>query len=223
MSENINKLNILSLDLSTKPGWAFFKNSTLHSYGTLWADKTTEDFGSYPENYLGMVHHTIDRLYEEIILRCLKEVPEITIVIEETTASKNNYSQRKIEWIHYALVNLLNEIHPNLKIVYIRDGVWKNKTGARQTKEERNLNAKIARYKKKHNKKLAKLDLDKSGKAKVVGKLGPKHYALRAVKDHFQIELQRQEEDSADAILIGYAYILGVPVCDGTPEGGLYA
>jgi len=191
-------------------------------YGTLWADKTESDFGNYPFNYLELACHVARRLYEEVILPSCNDSSELNIVIEETTASQANYSQKKLEWIHYAVLDLLRIRPPvtNLKIFYIRDGVWKNKTGARQNAEEKKINGKISRYKKKHGKKLAKLDLTGSGKARVVGKLGPKHYAIRAVREHFGIELQLQQEDSADAILLGKAFVMGVPVCDGTPFGG---
>ena len=234
-------MNILSLDISTKPGWAFFKDSKLIRYGTLWADKTVEDFGPYPGNYLDFVQDVADRLYSQVFLPCWRESgSKLTVVIEETTASQNNYSQRKVEWIHYTILHAIREVFPDLPIRYVRDGVWKTKVGARQNNEEKKLNGKISRAKAKKKKAIledttltedekkakikairAKLDLDGSGKARVVGKLSGKNYALRAFTEHFGIELQRQDEDAADAALLGWAYICGVPICDGTTTGGL--
>jgi hypothetical protein len=54
----------------------------------------------------------------------------------------------------------------------------------------------------------------------VVGKRTKKHYALRAFKQHFGIELPRKMEDACDAALVGLAYAKGAPICDGTVNGG---
>ena len=54
----------------------------------------------------------------------------------------------------------------------------------------------------------------------MVGKKGRKHVAIRRVAELFGIELLRKEEDAADALLLGLAYIKGAPRCDGTVHGG---
>jgi hypothetical protein len=208
---------LLALDLSTKPGWAVFRFKQLSSYGTLFATKTVEDFGLYPFNYLELAEHTIRELFENIISPL---GPALTIVLEETTASKANYSQKKLEFLHLQLLQKckqagLSDLH------YVRDGIWKNAVGARQNAAEKKLNAQIARYKKKNKSKLAKLDLDGDGRAEVVGRRGQKHYSVRAVREHFGIMLAQKDEDAAEAILIGKAFLQGIPACDGTDRGGL--
>lgn len=214
-------MGLLALDVSTKPGWAFFKQKELVRYGTIFADREAKDFSvPYPFNFVYLAEYTVTRLVKEVIDPCIEEsIEPLVVVIEETNPGKNVYSQKKLEFIHYALAKAL--AHRRIFPKYIRDGAWKNVVGARQNPEEKKLNSRIARYKKRNNTQLAKFDLDGSGKEKVVGKLGPKHYALRAFKEHFGIELKRSDEDAADAALIGLAYLKGVPVCDGTDKGGI--
>ena len=208
-------MDLLALDVSTKPGWAFFKDKKLVRYGTMFADKEAKDFPfPYPFNFICLAEHITGRLCREILDPCLIECGNLKVIIEETNPGRNVYSQKKLEFIHYSLIKMLDvrKVCP----IYIRDGSWKNAVGARQNAEEKKRNAQISRYKKKNDSKLAKLDLDGSGKLKVVGKLSDKHYAIRAFKEHFGIQLKREEEDAADAALIGLGYMLGVPICNGT-------
>jgi hypothetical protein len=127
------------------------------------------------------------------------------------------------------------DVPEEIEINYIRTGVWRSKVGAVQTKEERNYNAKISRQKKKKKETFikenpgvekvpnfrAKLDVDGSGKAKVVRRLDEKDYALRVVRERFGLELTYEQNDTADAICLGLAFIEGVPLCDGTTTGGV--
>lgn len=205
---------VLALDVSTKIGWALFQDDKPLSWGTLFPDKTVRDFGSYPINFVRLAEYLVARLMEEVIGPRLNNFgPRLEIVIEETNASsKQNYSQKLLEFLHFCIVNSLDQHGITPK--YIRTGEWRKHTESKMTKEEKALNAKIARIKKQTGKKLAKID------GKVVGKKGRKHVALRRVQDIFGIELKRKDEDAADALLLGLGYIKGAPCCDGTVQGG---
>lgn len=214
----------LALDVSTKPGFAVFNETELISYGTLWSQETTEDLGIYPESYMRLADIVSDRVLS--LIRTLPVNEPFSLVMEETTASSQNYSQKKLEWIHLRILQkVLNHAFTKRpvapKVFYIRDGVWKRLVGANQTKEERNWNARIARYKKKNNKKIAKLSKVKGEKPKRVRKLGPKDYALRALRDIYGLELDIKQEDACDAILIGTAFLWNAPTCNGRDDGGI--
>lgn len=205
-------MNVLSLDISTKPGWALFLDGKLIRYGTLWADTTVEDHGVYPWNYVGMARHTAHRLYKEVIEPALHlSKSDLTVVIEETTGgSGNNYSQKKLEFIHYAVLEHL----VGRKVVYCRDGSWKSSAGVKLNQEEKELNKKIKEYKEKTGEKLAKFP-DETGKMRVHGRVTVQHVYIRRLREIFNIQLQAQEEDMAAAILMGHAFLNGVKLCDG--------
>lgn len=204
-------MKVLALDISTKTGWAVFEESKPVSWGTLLPDKGIKDFGKYPFNYVYFAHYLADRI-EEFLVRA-NGYPNLEIVIEETNTSRQNYSQKILEYIHFSLINRLGKMGA-VHVYYIRTGEWRKATETRLSKEEKSLNAKIARIKKKTGKKLAKID------GKVVGRKGRKHVALRVVRETFGIELKRKDEDAADALLLGQAYLKGSPVCDGSTHGG---
>ncbi len=199
-------MKILALDISTKPGWAFFVDGELNSYGTIFAEKHTPDFGEYPWNYLGLAEHVAREVYSKVT-----EFGPEHVVIEESTAGKLNYSQKILEFLHYCILKSLQGLVP---VSYVRDGVWKRIVGAVQNNEEKKLNARIRKIKKETGSKLAKID------GKVVGKRTRKHYAIRAFSEHFGIQLRRMDEDACDAALLGLAFIKGAPVCNGRPDGG---
>jgi hypothetical protein len=208
-------MNILSLDLSTKTGWAYFEEGKLQECGTLFADKEPAKKDEwpwregYPWDFIKRARDVVNR----ISTLFFQMSPDV-IVIEETTGSSNNYSQKILEFIHHDLLMLLSMGTQKIKVDYVRTGVWRNIVQATQNDEEKKWNAKIGRIKKKTGKRLAKID------GKVVRKLDRKDYALRAFERHFNQKLDRKMNDACDAALVGLAYIKGCPVCDGTTTGG---
>ena len=199
---------LVALDISTKTGFAVFSKESLVKYGTIFQEKTPLQFGPYP---IGFVLFA-DKLSQDI-LSLVKSFGAEEVVIEETNASRQNYSQKILEFIHFAVVKSL--CSNQIKVNYVRTGVWRQITGSNQNAEEKKLNAKISRIKKKTGKKIAKID------GKVVGKKTRKHSSIRSFANHFGIELKRKEEDAAEAALLGLAFIKGAPICDGTIKGGI--
>jgi hypothetical protein len=206
---------ILAIDLSTKSGVAIFKDGKLAHASTCFNDKTVEDFGLYPMNYVKFTQYTIRRLMDYI-----HDLGYIfhhfdNIVIEETTRSKQNYSQKKLEFLHHELLLTLDNISD--KIVYIRSEVWKRITNAKMSKEEKANNSKIQRLKRKTGKRVIRRD----EKGNALRKVSRHDAYIRTCNDLFGTNFGRKEEDAAAATLIGYAYIKGAPTCDGTITGGL--
>lgn len=229
---------VVALDLSEKPGFAIYHDGKLIRSGTIFNEWKKADLGPYPFNYLEAAYKVVESISQQVLYEQFDLKPEsLDIVCEETTASQNNYSQKSIEFIHYRLAEFVKNLRniSNINIHYVRTGIWRGKVGAVQTKEERNYNAKISRQKKKKKEAFlkenpgvekvpsfrAKLDVDGSGKAKVVRRLDEKDYALRVVKERFGLELTYEQNDQADAICLGLAFIEGCPTCDGTTDGGL--
>ena len=206
---------ILSIDLSTKPGIAVFKDSKLIHASTCFNDKTVEDFGPYPMNYVKFTQYTIERLIQYIQSQRFILNHFDKIIIEETTASKQNYSQKKLEFLHHELLLTLNNLSD--KIVYIRDGTWKKTNEVIRSKEEKAINYKIKKLKQKTGKRIIRRD--EAGNA--LRKVSRHDVYIRRCNDIFGTNFGRKEEDAAAACLLGRSYILGAPVCDGTVKGGL--
>ena len=205
-------MRVIALDISSKTGYAIFDDGKPVAWGTIFPDKTPKDFGEYPFNYPEWAAYTIGRLFNEVITKYHND--DTCLVVEETNgSSKNNYSQKQLEFLHNHLLQAL-WADGIKKVFYVRTGEWRKAVNARLSKEEKSLNSKISRIKKKTGKKLAKID------GKVVGRKGRKHVSIRVVGELLGIELQRKDEDTADALLLGLGYLRGAPVADGTTTGG---
>jgi hypothetical protein len=209
---------IVGLDLSTKPGYAFLSmsgnNITLLEYGTLKQDKKITDKKTYPYSYVEFAEKVALDLVQ-VINKYNGKIDKI--IIEETTSSRNNYSQKALEFIHFAVLKELENSTKtgNSNVLYIRDGQWKSFASARLSLEEKRNNARIQRHKKKTGKK----SIRKIGEEKV--RKVTKHDAyIRAANERYNLNLKREDEDAAAAILLATAYFLGAPICDGTTDGG---
>jgi len=194
---------ILSLDMSTKTGYAFFtldgKDLTLIEYGQ--NTQLKEPLGMYPENYLDWAHQCYDAIFTLI----QKYKPD-TLVIEETSSnSKSAYTQKILEWIHYLVASYIKE--SKIKAVYIMSGTWKTETGVLMNDAERKRNKAVKAYKDKHDTSIA---YDENGKR--IGRVTRKHVAIRIANETFgkflKKPLLKKDEDAAESLLLGYCYCL---------------
>lgn len=206
---------IIAIDLSTKPGVAIFSNGQLKYTGTCFNDKTVEDFGKYPNNYIKFVKYTIEKLLKYVQTLGYNWNNFDKIILEETTSSRNNYSQKKLEFLHYEFLLTFDNLKG--KIVYIRSEVWKRITNAKMSKEEKSVNAKIYRLKRQLGKKVVRKDIHGNSIRKVT-----RHDSyIRRCNELFDTKFGRKEEDAAAACLLGLAFLQNAPVCDGTIKGGV--
>lgn len=136
----------------------------------------------------------------------VKQVQPNIVVIEETNLGRNRYSQKQLEWIHYQVLNSIRSFE--CAVFYVNTSDWRRKLGTTLTKEDKKLNAKVRKLKKSGDKE----GLRKLG---VRGKIGKKHVAIRFVNAYYNLQLRMKDNDVADAICIGSAYLLGVATCDG--------
>lgn len=216
-------MKLLALDLSTSTGWSVFDGTKVLSYGTLEKVTTREykqeirSFKDYPDSYpmnlmesAAKVAKMCGELYDEY-------QPDI-VVIEEINKGRARISQKLLGFIQMAVADILLSKGATLK--FLTSDCWRNITKCRSSKEEKNFNAKISRIKKKRKKELEKkvkageITKEEAAKkaklpakidGKVVGRKGTKDYALRRVKEIFDIDMKKKENDAADALLLGLA------------------
>lgn len=185
---------VLSLDISSKTGWAVLNFTTepvLLSFGRL--AKTSEPEGKYPENYLQWAKTTADD-----IIRKIKDTKPDTIVIEETSkGSKNAKSQKILEWVHFMVATYI--VENGLNAEYLMTGEWRGLVSASMTKDEKKQNKEV---KKSHD---AGQKVVKNEKGKRIGRVTKKHVNIRRANEMFGLALKRSNEDEADAILLGAA------------------
>jgi Holliday junction resolvasome RuvABC endonuclease subunit len=200
---------VLSLDMSSKTGWALIvsddKGISLEEYGMI--QKTAEPEGQYPANYVdwayqvfGEIDQLIDHLHPDVL------------VIEETVAgSKNVYSQKILEWIHFLVAKMIKE--SKIEAVYMLTGSWRAETGCLMSNEEKKKNKAVREYKKKIEKETGTkptVAYDINGKR--IGLVGKKHVNVRRANEVFgaflREPLRKKDEDEADALMLAYCYHL---------------
>jgi hypothetical protein len=196
----MNPERILSLDISSKTGWASMVSSDsgidLEEYGTLPAIHTPE--GIYPSNYVLWAH----AVFNEINGLIKRFRPDILAIEETVSGSKAVYTQKFLEWCHFLLATYIKE--SNIKYTYLLTGAWRSEVGAKMTKEERKHNA---IWKKTKDGKNSNVVYDITGKR--MGRLTKKHINVRRANEVFGSFLKKplimKDEDTADSLLLGYA------------------
>jgi hypothetical protein len=191
---------ILSIDLSSKTGWASMVSSdsgiVLEEYGTL--PQIHKPDGYYPADYVLWAH----AVFEEIEKLILRFKPTILAIEETVGGSKSVYSQKFLEWSHFLLASYIK--NTNTKAVYLLTGAWRSEVGCKMTKEESLHNKEVKKYKESNNTKIAR---DINGKR--IGKLTKKHINVRRANEIFgpflKEPLRKKDEDQADALLLGFA------------------
>ena len=93
---------------------------------------------SYPYNYLQMA----EDMAKKILALVEKFDPDV-VVIEETNKGKNRYSQKQLEFIHFAVASALSHHIKDgrRKMVYIDTSKWRKLLRIEMDKEDREHNA----------------------------------------------------------------------------------
>lgn len=178
---------ILSLDLSTKTGYAILDGNILLCEGLLTVrleDFNVNDYPErstlYPYNIVKAADEMADKVYELVTTYN----PDF-IIIENTVRGMNRNTQRCLEFIHKAVLDSLGGMKERVK--YMDPSRWRSLIGLRLSPED-----------KKHN------ALVRKGQAK--GKLTPKHLSVRRANELFGKSFKLKDNDKADAILLGIAF-----------------
>lgn len=182
-------MRVLSLDASTKSGWALFIDGKLSESGALTPVKI-EDFNvnKDPQKSPKYPYNIIDGAEDvaRILMGKVNETRPDKIVIENTNKGKNRHTQRILEYIHFAFTRPFRN-HPNL-LKYMDTSEWRSGVGLWMSKDDLKNNKDVRAGKKR-------------------GKISKKHLAVRMVNELYGKKLKLKDNDEADAILMGLAYV----------------
>lgn len=192
---------VLSLDISTKTGYAVLvSNDTsyhLEAYGHI--KKTSEPDGKYPGNYVAWAYQCFGEIVQLIDLY----QPTVLVIEETASGSKNLYSQKILEFIHFLVGRMILQL--NFQAMYFMTEEWRRLAGCQMTKEESKHNKSVKKYKDKNSTSIA---YDEKGKR--VGKLTRKHINVRRANEVFgeflREPLRMKDEDTADALLLAFTF-----------------
>jgi Holliday junction resolvasome RuvABC endonuclease subunit len=198
-------MKLLALDLSTKTGWSLFDEGKLLLYGKVKLEDPILAYGPYPWCYTKAANEMATLVWEIVS----KSEPNV-VVIEETNLGKNRYAQKALEFIHCSVLRILSTT--DYKLVYLSSSSWRKALELSLTKEDKKNNAKLSKAKASASATGTKLDKKTLG---IRGRINKKHIALRYVNKHFNLKLKVKDNDTADAICLGEAYLRGAVPCDG--------
>ena len=178
-------MKVLGLDLSTHVGYAILDNSKVVVHGT----KHLEDIKIEEKavDYRGKVpdYNLISDaklIAEWIRLTILSNQVEM-VVIEQTNGGGFRTTQKQLEFIHYAVLDMLWSEYQfdDLIVKYIDTSKWRQLVGIKMTKEQL-----------KHNQKCT------AGTAK--GRVTKKHLAVAWANKTYGLKLLKKDHDAAEAI-----------------------
>jgi len=179
-------MNVLALDVSTKTGWAYFKDGELEEYGLLCVklvdfdvNKRPEKSDSYPFNIVQAANDMANKIFD----LCKDKYPDL-VVIENTVRGKNRHTQRLLEFIHKSTLDLLWNVY---KIEYLDPSQWRSVLKIVMTNEDKKNNRLVSQGKKR-------------------GRVTKKHLSVRKVNSVFGLSLKIKDNDISDAICLGKAF-----------------
>lgn len=197
---------VLSLDISSKTGWAFviIQDGSFILVDCGQMDPLSEPDEAYPGSYITWAYKCfgfINGLIE-------KYIPDILVIEETAGGSKNAFSQKILEYIHFLTAHYIK--YSGMKSLYFQTETWRREVGCLMTKEEKAQNKKI--------KDIRKVTPDqkviKNEDGKRIGKVSKKHVNVRKANEIFGKQLKEKlimaQEDTADALLMAHAYYLRV-------------
>jgi Holliday junction resolvasome RuvABC endonuclease subunit len=186
---------VLSLDMSSKTGYATIisgpRGMVLEDYGTV--PQIHQPDGPYPDSFVDWAY----LLYGKVLELIERFAPDVLVIEETSKGSKNSYSQKILEFLHFLVAKLIKDT--GIKSVYIMSEQWRREIGCHMSKEEKLRNKEVREYKKKNKSKIA---YGKDGKR--IGLIGRKHVNIRRAMeifgDQLREPLKRKDEDLADAL-----------------------
>lgn len=208
---------VLTLDLSTRTGGAVFdtassellidvfdidkKGESPLSTNTMLKGETKKarkrkaiatryDPSNHPLDFLIFVDTFTDLIFNKV-----KEIKPDRIVVEQTNKGRDRWRQKLIEWIHQSLMTKL--ALDDYNITYIDTIEWRRLLDLKLSAQNRKDNKLIREY--NRNKKP-----DEEG---AVGIVDEKDLAINFVEKTLGYKLKKKENDIADAICIGLAYL----------------
>jgi hypothetical protein len=208
-------VKVLVFDISGSTGWAEFDSKNPGqpvAYGIITIDKAAKKFDHHPWGYVQAAVQLANRL----VLKVHERGPDV-IVVEETNGARARFTQKFLEYCHFAFLWQLNRslraYVERPEVVYVNTSDWRRKMDVRLTDDDKRQNARLSRNKRKAKEQGTKLDKKALG---IRGRVTIKHVAIRRANDLFGLGLIAKDDDIADALLIGSAYLRGVEPCNGS-------
>lgn len=171
-------MKVIGLDLSTKTGWAVIDNLELRDHGNIIV-KDKNDYSVVPD------YAQINRA-NSLALELKKIIqnhnPDM-IIIEQTNAGSFRTSQKQLEFIHFAVLTMIESIGAAKCVKYVDTSQWR-----------RGLSISLSKEQRIHNKQVKK----KSAR----GKITWKHLSVAWANKTYNINLKLLHNDIADAIAL---------------------
>lgn len=196
----------LSLDLSSKTGYAFFEDHKLTSHGLL--ESPIEDYftdvsdftqlpDSYPDNLINSA-----KSMTQMVVDLLGGVE--LVVTEHTEGSKFRFSQRYLEWLHLLIIQELK--NKSIRFKYLLNSDWRKATNCYVSlwPEYRKWNRQVSKAKKSATPTKTGAMVAKIG-GKVVSRVDQKKLSIILANKHFDLEIK--DNNIADALNLGRAAI----------------
>jgi len=199
-------LKLLALDISSHTGWAVFEDGKLVRHGLIELDAPVLSFGNYPYTYVRAAQTQV-----RAILKLFHAEKPDQVCTEETNLGKNRYSQKFLEFLHCKFVESLDDVGMPV-LSYISSSAWRSTLGLSMSKEDKKNNSKLRKAAKSAVSAGKKLDKKALG---IKGKVNKKHLAVRYANATFGLNLKMKDNDIADAICLGQAFLNGATICDG--------
>lgn len=209
----LSAMKLFCIDLSLHCGYAVLGSQShsdpqLLAYGTIhYEGVPVRERNNYPTSYLLVVEEHVNN----VISMVEKHQPD-HIVIEETNKGKNRYSQKMLEFLHHELLTNFKG-RWECPITYLDTSAWRSTLGIWMSKDQKKINAKINKAKREGGDKAARATKKVLG---VKGKFNKKHVAINHANITFGLSLKMKDNDAADAICLGLAYLKGT-----TPSNGV--
>ena len=197
----MNDERILALDISSKTGWASMVSTkdgiVLKGCGIL--SQIHQPEGAYPGSFVIWAKSVFEEIRKLIAVHC----PDYLVIEETVAGSKAVYSQKFLEFVHFLVAQYILE--NSIKSIYLLTGAWRAETGCKMSKEESTHNKEVKKYKEKNKTSVA---YDINGKR--IGRLTKKHINIRRANEvfgkFFKEPLRKKDEDTCDALLLGFCY-----------------
>jgi len=185
-------MKVLGLDLSSNTGFALLSEQGLISYGNVTADGVIREHRLPEYNSIYVAKAIANRLARVII----KEKPDL-VIIEQTNLGRARDSQKVLEFIHFAVLEMLETLNLDSVSHYVDTSAWRGALEIKLSKEQRKHNSELS--KKKRSIVAAG---NKVSNKKGEGKITWKHLSVEWANKNFNLGLILKDNDIADAIAL---------------------